>query len=537
MRSLSAILVAAAALSMAACIDLEEEFTLNPDGSGRVVIKSIFAPTDIFGTKSKDPDDMAKKAVRDELEKAQGIDAWKDVTWTLQDDGKVRFQGTAYFKDISKVKFHHQGMSAEFLQLKLSKGEKGEVVIDCPTGKKADKAPAKLTEDEIKKKMKSERAQYQQMKPMLDGMLGALKVSVKANLPARVTTVTNFKKAGDSGISLAMEGKAFAKAFDDFMMDDALLRGAIESGMDFKKSEGGPPDAFVQKLFGESGPIRAICAADAKPLFDYESEAAAARAGQPAIFETLGVSTKTIAPPAQGDGFKSIKVAAIRIVHVADAERGISPFNSSKAGVSLSIVAEFSGTVLSVKEGSIEKAVADDGTDLLPENDWGRKINWPRLTSDKTGVVFELDLGAPGEKSKGIKEVSGKLLYTVGGKTKDVDLGISEFKEGAAGKLHGAKIKELKNSEYMEGHQGLQLELEMSNDDVQGVTFLDEAGKTIEVERQGYFGSDNSATLSFSLKGAFPAKGRIVLKIYDDLKQFEVPFTISNIDFTGRPAK
>lgn len=539
MRTLSIASVFVALVTIGGCIDLEQEFTLNPDGSGKARIHSVFAPTDFMGSE-KDPEVLARKAARDEVEKAEGVDAWKDVSWKLQDDGRILFQGTAYFRDASKVKFHHQGIDAEFLQLKFSKTDAGEITVECPTGKKKGPkgAPKKRTEEELKTEMKAQRAKYQQTRPLMDSMLSSLKMQLKVNLPARVGTTSNFKKAGDTAVSLSVEGKAFAKALDEMMMDDASLRAMIEDGFDLQESDGGLDDSLLQRLFGEKGPIRAVTVAGAKDLFDYEAEAAPARAGMAALLEPLGgEAKKTVAPAAKGEGFKSLRVVGVRVIYDADMESGVSPFNSSKPGVSLALVGELAGSVLAAKEGTLEKAVAGDGSDLLPESDWDRKINWPRLTNDGTGIVFEVEMDLPGDTVKSLKEVAGTIQYTVGGKTKEVDCGFAELKAGAAGKPFHAKIGELKESDFQPDHQQLQLELETSRDAVESVLFYDEAGKALKVEPMGSSSMNDTVSMTFVIEGAFPPKGRIALKVYEDLKTFEIPFSITNIALPARPAK
>ncbi|MBI3097685.1 MAG: hypothetical protein HYY93_05470 [Planctomycetes bacterium] len=528
-----------AVVAVGGCIDLEQEFTLNPDGSGKAQIKSVFAPTEFGMGKASDPQSLARKAAREEVEKAEGIDAWKDVSWKLQDDGRTLFQGTAYFRDVAKVKFHHQGVSAEFLRLRFSKADDGAITVECPTGSKGPKpAPRKLSEDELKAEMLAQRAKYQQMKPLVDSMMGSLKMRVKVNLPARVASSSNFKEEeGGDAVRLAVEGATFAKGLDQFMMDDAALRASLQEGFDLEKSEGGLDDALLEKLFGEKGPIRAVTAAGGKNRFDYEAEAAPARAGMAAIMESLGGASKTVGPAAKGEGFKSLRVVGLRVVYEADMESGVSPFNGSSPGVALALVGELAGRALGAKEGMLVKAVAGDGSDLLPESEFNRKIHWPKLTEDKTGILFEVEMGLPSGAVRSLKEVAGTIQYTVGGKTKEMDCGFGRIEAGASGQPFQAKIAELKASEFQPGHQQLQLELETSRDGIQAVLFYDEAGKAIEVESQGEMSMGESVTMNFSTRGTFPAGGKIVLRVYEDVKTFEIPFSVTNLDLPGRPAR
>ena len=55
--------------------------------------------------------------------------------------------------------------------------------------------------------------------------------------------------------------------------------------------------------------------------------------------------------------------------------------------------------------------------------------------------------------------------------------------------------------------------------------------------RGGSWSSGNETSKSLTIKGKFPAKGRIVVRVYDDLKEYEIPFKIENVDLLGRPIK
>src|SRR5258706_3042028 len=100
MKRSTAFLSVALALLLAGCLDLDNEFMLNPDGSGKVKIKCISAPVSFNLTDKKPPEEVLKTNVRQTLEQSEGVDAWSDVVAAIRDDGKMSFSGTAYFKDI-----------------------------------------------------------------------------------------------------------------------------------------------------------------------------------------------------------------------------------------------------------------------------------------------------------------------------------------------------------------------------------------------------------------------------------------------------
>ena len=100
----------------------------------------------------------------------------------------------------------------------------------------------------------------------------------------------------------------------------------------------------------------------------------------------------------------------------------------------------------------MEKAEADDGTDLLPEKEWDRKIYFPMLSEDKTAVVFDVNLVAPSDTAK------------------------------AAGKDLGATIKSIKPNQWQKGTTNLELELAVKREAIKSVEVLNAAGQALDAK-------------------------------------------------------
>jgi hypothetical protein len=513
------------ALAAAGCIDLEQEFTLNPDGSGKVAVRWIGAPPMIMGGEKKSTEAQARSMLKDEVMKAEGVDAWKDVSCVARDDGKFEFKGTAYFKDFSKLKLHNGGF--KLVSIRASKDAAGNLVLVNEPDKKGE--PSKpLSDTEAATLLKEQRAQYQQMKPLLDTMVGALKVSATVRLPGRVGEASAFKKVDDTTVRLAFDGKAFLKGFDELVMNDAWMLQQLKKGAGF---EGATPDDEVirEKLFGDKGPIRAATTGALKTLFDYEGEAAPARKAWAAAAEALGA---VVPPPAAGGDFKSLKVAAVHYVHAQDSARGLG---HPSPGLKVTFFGELPGTVLNTSKGKLKTAVADTGESLLPDGDFDRTIHFAQLSSDKAAVSFDVKLALPPASAKGIREISGVLGYLVGGKTKDVDLGFTELKDGAKGK--GATIGKIEENSWTKGHHDIEVKLEMPNERIHSIVLKDAAGAVVETGEGGYWASGSETTRTVTVKGAVPAKGTIVVKVYEDLKAYEIPFKVTDLDLLGRAVK
>jgi hypothetical protein len=390
-----------------------------------------------------------------------------------------------------------------------------------------------LSDEEVKEKVKQTKEQYEQMKPMMTTMFSKLREKVTVKLPGAIGQASNFKTEGDRTASLTMEGKNLIAAFDSMMTDEKWLTEQFKSGRNIERDGPKLDDSINEKIFGQKGPVLVATKGELKAQFDYVQEVKEAQEGMDAMMKKLALIAPPV-PAATGGEFKSLTVMGVQHVYADDSMGGFRPFNGAQ-GMALSLVGEFNGAVLQVKGGKLEKATADDGSSLLAENEWERDIHFPNLSEDKTKVMFEIRLARPGKDVKGLTEVSGSLEYVVGGKTKPVDIGLSEFKAGAKGKEFEAVIEKVENSEWNEGHQELSLKLALEATSVQSVKIYDDRGVELKTQPGGTMTMTGEVTMGFQLKGKFPEKGKVVVVVFEDLKAYKVPFKLSNLDLLGRP--
>lgn len=533
------LLPAALALLAAGCLDQQQHYSINPDGSGKVAVRMVFAPFsfNVGDGKERTPAEQAQDAARQEIEKAQGVEAWGDVSCVHRPDGKFEFKGTAYFKDLGALKLHNNGFSGFPGTLTLAKSPAGVFTLEARPEKdkhEAPENPPKLSDEEVKNLLAEGKAEYQQSKAFLAGMVADLKVRAVFAFAGDVATAACFKKGDARTVQLDLAGGAILKAMDEIYKDDAVLERQLRAFGTLKSSPA-PDDVLFEKIYGEKGPPRATAAAGAAPLFDWAKEVAAAKAKQAELNKALGVIPPP--PPASAGGaLKSVEVVGMRIVRKVDSKRGIRPLNTMNEGLTFAILAELPGAVLSVKEGALTRAVSDTGEDLLPKRDWDRAVHFPSLTEDKAGVGFDVTFKVPAAGARGLKEISGTLTYLVGTKTKDVDLGFADLVQGAKGKELGAEIGDFSDQPF-DKSQVIELKLTASRESVAGVEFFDAGGRKLDAKPAGSMWGGRSVTLSYSLKGKFPAQGRIVAKVWEDLQAHQVPFKIENVDLLGRPLK
>ena len=539
-KAIRVVLIIFAVCLMTSCFESNQKFTLNPDGSGKVIHEVLFQPVDLnMGGNSNDSEKQLKKAVKSILTDSSGVDAWKDISFSRTGDGKILFRGTAYFPNLSKLNLKLGEVKQTGSSPVWTKTPSGDLVLELrgedekKEGK--DKAsPKQLTDAEITQKIAEEKAQYQKMKPMFAAVLSTLKQKMTFHLPGNKKEVINLTESSDGSLTLTFDGAKMIEVIDAMFADDDWMREMLQAKGSIM-DEGPAMDSRVNEaLFGQKGPIRAVMGGPQRPLFDYATEMAAAKANFPVLLKRLGMESAVPVKPATGGGFKSVKVGGVRIVHFSDSDLGIRPFNYD-AGYTLALVGELPGAVLDVKGGKLEKAVSIDGDDLLPKRDWDRKISFPRLSKDKTAVIFEVTVSLPGGKTKGFKEISGKLEYVVAGASKEVDLGFTGFKADTQGKAFAAVIKSVKENKWEKGHEVLTLELDLPSDSVKSTRFLDSQGNPLNVSRQSTMSSGDTMVAEYDIAGKFPENGSIVMEIFDALKRFEIPFSLNDISLTGQP--
>ncbi|MCK5715072.1 MAG: hypothetical protein KAH64_03850 [Nitrosomonadaceae bacterium] len=537
MQKLLCILVVLSALLMSGCYETKQEYVLNPDGSGKVTLQASFMHISL--NDESDPEQELKDAVKNILEKSECVDAWSDVSYKLLDDGRTYFKGTAYFRKLANLKFHNLGNT----EINWRKSTKDSMVLTFNPEEKSEKnesdkaAPKKLSDEEIKQEIIKERAKYkQQVRPMLTMFLGNMKEEILFKLPGTIRTKNNLKNTKDGRIRFLIEGKKMLEAIDKIIYDDELLTQELKKGREISKDKPEFGNEFNKMIFGSSGPVEAVVEGEFKPLFNYKNQMTKARSDYPEMLKKLEIGQSIpLAIASDSDKFKSVQIVGIRWVRFSDQKRGIRPFNYD-AGYSLSIIAELPGPAISVSEGKLTKAIADNGTDLLPKKEWDRKIGFPNLSKDKSTVIFDINLILPPDDVKSIKEISGTLKYLTAGSVKEVDLGISDFKAGSEGTKYSATITSVGKSKWGEGEQ-LKLELNLKKDSIKDIKLYDEHGTPIKFTGTNISWGGNISTYSYTLKTKFPAKGKIVVEVYEGQQRHELPFKLENISLLGQPLK
>jgi hypothetical protein len=506
---------------------------------------------------SSDPQAQLRESVKEILSQSSGVDTWEDISYKLTDDGRTYFKGTAYFPDINNLSLHNAGFDSD-MKLNFTRNISGEITIELKTEEQDEEAGVvkpiipEIPEAQLDILVKEAKSQFTQMKPMMQGMFATIKSETILHLPGSIKEISNFEKVDARTVRIAFDGSKMIEVMDKMMQDEDWLKEQIRAGKDPVQDGPGPGLEMNEMFFGEKAPVRVVLARGAQPLFDYNAEVTAAKANYESMLKTLGLEgaeptlptisdvpslpgfgedTPTTAERVTGD--MKVKVGGVRLVRYSNYERGIMPLGQSD-GYTLSLIGELPATVIKVSGGRMEKATTDTGKSLLPKNQWGRKIKFPRLAKDKKTVVFDVELLLPDKDAEGLEELSGTLEYLTASGSRAAGLGTMDFKVGAKGRELGAVIRSIEKDPWQKNATVLSLRLNLRPEVLKSADFFAQDGTRLDVSKRGYEAIAGVTTLKFSIKGTLPPKGRIVLNVFEGLKKNEIPFKLADISLTGQ---
>ncbi len=298
MKRFFALAGAAALVSLTGCVETEETWTLNPDGSGKVSyhMKMMNAASALGESlqglaEGLDPKEMAKTQAKQLIENSDGIDAWSDVHYEVGADGKLHFRGTAYFSDLNKVQIGDNEMSGV---TKLSKTEDGNVklAISFPEKEAKDAAPVEsdLSEEEVKEQVAQIKSQWTFAKSLMAPLLSEMKSKSTLKLPGEIVSFQTYKKQSAHEVALEISGTSIVQAMDSMMTNDEVLMGSLRKGINPLENAGGgmpfEPEKFLNEIFGGEK-LPEVVFKPGEPLFDYAKEIEEARKNPGPAFKEL----------------------------------------------------------------------------------------------------------------------------------------------------------------------------------------------------------------------------------------------------------
>ncbi len=506
---------------LAGCFEIKQEYTINPDGSGKTKIEVITnsamsAIGKAFGKDEKGTPEMA--AAKSLLEKSKGVEVWKDITYGALEDGRVYVRGTAYFSDIHKLKIDQSiapGFEDKDGQITLTLKE------DFQTGQKKKLIlPADKSKTERMELIQKDRSEFLAGKAMIAAFLSGVKIDMTIEPPGKIVSTRNFKKDDKGRYAIGITGSKLIESIDKCYADTKWLESLAseKKDVDFMEKLG---EKMNEQMFGTYGASEIVVKKAKSPLFDYAKEVEAARPAYEELLVTF--NQKKEVKGAQGDGFKSLRVVGGSYTHETIDDFFI------REGYKANLFGEFSGQIAELKTITVTEAMTDNNENLVDEY---LGTPYPNYDKERTRVNFEVNLKRPSDDSKFMKSMKGDIVYVVGQGQKELDLGFTKIEVGAKG-AKDSEILEFGPGSW-EGYQTLRVKAMIPKSQVIDIKIYDGKKEETEISHSDY-GDENSTEWTFSVTGEFPKKMRVVVTLYDKMNTFTAPFEIKNADFFGRP--
>lgn len=518
-------------LLLGGCFDTRQDITLNPDGTGRAIIESTFAPPDLL-LKSAGPrttDTPGRQALRDLIDKATGVDAWRDLSWRELEDGRVTVRGIAYFTNLSTFGTPFTAFQRFQTKRDPQGGLRIEVGTDATRASIARPgAPGQppATADSLLR----ERQQWRALQPWLAATLGNLQQETVLHLPGPVRESSNFDTNTPGTLRLHLAGARLLAAIEDAVSDPdragRLHDGDAAHGFDRERAN--------ERIYGRRAAVHAVIHPTGAERFDYASEVAAARKSFPELARSLGLNERDLPGPAPAiDGTPATLTVLGMGWRFDAADRSRSPFAGERPGYTLHLRADLPGAVLKVRHITVTEARTMEGTSLNPEPIVVPQVAGVRNARTQTSVEFNVRLASPPRDSAGLAEVSGFLECDRMENLRTVELLSGRLQNGARGTHFGAGIEFI--GPHISGGGKLVLHSRLAPEQLAAVSLVNDAGQTISLERRGSMRVGPAYSYTFVATRELPRTGRVLADVLMDSHVVRIPFAVTNVSLLGQP--
>lgn len=527
-------------LALAGCFEETNTYYVNPDGSGKVIHEVITVADDLNlsgGAASPDPQSLLKKTARKILYQSKGIDTWSDIKTSVTDDGKLHFKGTAYFPDIRNVSFADKDNVETSTHLEISLTPDGLLTVAMreDTDDEEISEAVDYSSEQLQQQLQQQRIKYSQMKPIMIQLLDSLKKQDTFHYAGTLVESVNFQ-AAENSVSITLEGRKLLAYMDTLMADDARMLELIKRG---KNMEEGFSDPDMYAFFWGKPELPAVAIQLARPMFDYAQEVAAAKAEYDTMISDLGLapaassavtSSGALVP---GTELQNLCVGGVSLVYFEDDVTNYRPLSKSP-GYDMSVLARLPQAGLQVKQGTLIKAQTLGGQNLLPKHAHNRTLDALRIANDGISVSFEIELEVPAENEAGFEEIAGTLICFNSGSEKIIDLGLMELKKGSRNDAENIAISSAGKS-WSDDYE-IRFSLDMPEHVFKDIRLFTEDGRRIQTRLSSRSTSnDNIMQQGIATEEKLPEKARVEFVLYDNIQEYEIPFSLKNISILGKP--
>lgn len=476
------------------CFEVEDEWVLNPDGSGKVTRTLTLDP------RGKPAKDWARLGIK----RATGVDAWADFRSSSLEDGRLAIQATAYFRDLNALDLK-LGPQPYWGAPDASGARRIELSDQDPAQAARGGAPdpgsaRRLLSTILRSYRRAKQATFQS----------------RLRLSGAVSEASGLSRAGQAwGARVELE-KVY-QTLEPLLEDDDFLS---QRG---RRRLLGP----VVNAKACGGTLSARVAGGGQALFDYAKEAAAARAQSDRLLDRIGVDAikggrQLRVHRARVTGLSYLRSEAFAPPQLRFMQADFQPHLRIQLRLELNgapIAAEGVELVSATTLGGAQLALAVFKEDHQAELD----------DEKKSCVDVELLCDHPPRTFRGLKELSGNLRVYISSETREVDLGLERVAAGestadnAISEVHGNYVT-LRCATIEES-------------EVKAVRFVSEEGKRYPIQILSRYAKETGCELSLNVpkKLDLGRKLRVLVEVHADKALVELPFVVKGVDPTGAP--
>jgi hypothetical protein len=507
------------------CFDTKQEITLNPDGTGKVVIESTFTLSPGVGgfSSSATPSQGLTNHVRKILESAEGVEAWRDVSFRWQEDGRAYFRGIAFFSDLSKFKV--EAMTGQGYS--VTRDDAGNLNITLAASPPPESPIQRANQPVTSESLARDRATLRSAMPLLQSTLGTMKVDTTIRVPGTIKRSSNFEISTPNTLRRLSDGKEYIEALQDFLLNTNYDAARI-SGERIQFD-----DLMNEKLYGQRGPIMAVIKPGKTRWFDYHKEVASARRDFAPIAKALNLGDQVPSEPKPAAPGAPAKVSVTGIQwNYGNSSPVRNSFDENAPGYTLRLKADLPGTVLKLNRIEVLRATTIEGSNLLPKYAWR---DMPTLMPGATTLTFRVRLNEPPIESKGLAEVSGFLECDSMSNRRTVKLISGRLKTGAKGAEFDTQIDGI--DPRLSGKDRISLRTRLKPEQIRSIRILGDAGQTAYLQQRGHTTLNDEHVITYLSDHEIPPKGKIVAEVLTGEQTLKIPFALTNVNLLGQPLK
>ena len=509
-------------LNLSGCFEIEEECTLNPDGSGKLRFSYIVPAVSLL--ESYDSlDDMAKNYIEKTLLDSSGVDAWTDVTYEVLEYEKIKIDATVYFKDYNKLGIKPGKFSVS--KTDFSVETTGERISIKEVEKNEHAVIEPIAGEALEQKVNEVYAQSQQLLPEMEVLLADYYVKQTFILPGKLDRVVNFSLDRDK-IYAVIEGAKVVDLFQQTMGNKEWLRANLHT---FSESnnflEELSSKVFNEMIYGEAALLEAS-ATNLKQAFDYEAEVQMARNHFAVMLEELGIKDSMPIVDKTGNG---VAVAHAEVYKLEWIRKKIDGYGN-EPGITFGVFVELNQPVLNLTGGNLKALVDLNGEDILPGESFDREIHFVNLYDNGRTATFNFDV--EGLERAGLQSAFITFVASQAGSLATETVDMSSFGTGSKSDGGSMKLEIAEQGFHYDNRSTLEIEFPLAYETVKHVYFYDAAGKSLPVEQVGSsYSSNKTCHIRYAFPDTVPDSGKIEVEYYTDIKRFFVDVELSDVVF------